>query len=216
MVAVRVCACGCGTPVKTKWVRGHHSRVNNISKRIDVKEKRRKRMLRTHAEGKIQPWNRGLTKTDPRVAEQSLSLDAWRHSDKNASKMSEQWKTGNIVPAHDHKHSQWKGGTSHISRRMRASRALFAKWKRPILVRDGFECVKCESTRKLIVHHNDERFAAILKKCLIQRFPDADKRKITFEESTLVIDDVVNYHVSEKVSGITLCEECHKKEHSTS
>lgn len=80
--------------------------------------------------------------------------------------------------------------------------ALYKKWKKPILIRDRFECQLCGSTERLQVHHNEERMADIIKK-----FINDD------EEDRVIINEVVNYHIDNKVSGITLCRKCHKKLH---
>lgn len=67
---LNLCACGCGEMVKGTWRRGHHQRVNNISKRPDIREMRRVSMKKRHEDG-IMPevWNKGKTKeTDERVA----------------------------------------------------------------------------------------------------------------------------------------------------
>ena len=57
------CACGCKTTIKDKlkWAKGHHSRVNNISKREDIKELRREKMQEWHDSGKWIPWNKGVS-----------------------------------------------------------------------------------------------------------------------------------------------------------
>lgn len=214
MVAVRVCACGCGAQVKNKWVRGHHSRVNNVSKRKDIRKRRSERFKQMHADGMLQPWNRGLTKEDPRVAEQSANLDEWRRSEENAKKMSDQWKTGNLVPQRGPAHSQWNGGTSHITQRMRGSRQLYLHWKRPILERDGFACARCyknSTEARLHVHHDRERFAEIVRKVIDGLY--GLERELTFEEGSLAIEAVVAYHQVNQISGITLCEECHEEAH---
>ncbi len=38
-------------------------------------------------------------------------------------------------------------------------------------------------------------------------------RTPTFDEATLVIDWVIDYHVSAGVSGVSLCEACHRDRH---
>lgn len=37
-IELHACACGCGEQVKGKWAQGHHSRVNNISKREEIRK----------------------------------------------------------------------------------------------------------------------------------------------------------------------------------
>ncbi len=219
--SLNLCACGCGVMVKGKWKWGHHSRVQNISKRDDIREKRRKHFIEMHAEGKLgEPWSRGLTKEDDvRLMALGKSISATilanpEERGRRAIKMKEQWFEGNIIPLRGPDHPNWKGGTSALTSRMRASHQLYERWKRPILVRDGFKCKRCGRGGELEVHHDQERFASILQKCLLGLFPDALDREITFDEGSRVLDAVVSYHVQNQVSGLALCEGCHEKVHS--
>jgi hypothetical protein len=61
---------------------------------------------------------------------------------------------------------------------------------------------------KLEVHHDGERFADIVKK-----FLPNDLHRLTWDEETEVVSKVVDYHVEQKVSGITLCDSCHEDNH---
>ena len=83
---------------------------------------------------------------------------------------------------------------------------LYKAWIFPIMERDGFTCRKCSKTgNELEVHHNKEPFSEILKKFTkgisISSFNYKDYIKIS--------DKIIKYH--KKVSGITLCTECHSK-----
>lgn len=172
-IELHSCACGCGERVKGTWAQGHHSRVQNISKRDDVREKRRERFVQMHKEGKIKP-------------------PVLRGPDSP-------W---------------WRGGVSKVQARIRSNTKLYEQWKRPVLVRDGFKCRVCESTSELVVHHDQERFAEIVRKMIFTLFgKEALERELTFEEGTHVVAAVLDYHVREKVSGITLCWKCHEDEH---
>jgi hypothetical protein len=219
-VAVALCACGCGVEVKNKWVRGHHSRVNNISKRNDVREKRRQNFVEMHAEGKFQPWNKGLTTEDPRVAANGLARSrAYTPEQRQirSASMSAARKNGTIPTLRGPRHSQWKGGVSRIAQRMRGSHQLYKSWKLPILQRDRFLCCDCgrgSPKVKLQVHHDREKFGDIVQRCLFSLFPDTTSREMTFDEVTIVIDAVVQYHTQNDVSGRTLCEQCHSNAHS--
>lgn len=215
---LRPCACGCGEIVKGKWAWGHHSRVNNISKREDIRKKRSENFIKMHEEGKLgETWNRGLTKEDSRVADYGRSHSE-KFSDEHRKKVSEaikkSWQNGSIVPLTGPNHSQWKGGVSRITERMRGSHKLYEAWKRPILVRDSFKCRKCGKDDDLEVHHDGERFSEILQKRMFSLFPECFDRELTFEEGSKVIDYVVDYHVRNGVTGLTLCTLCHEKEHS--
>ena len=225
------CACGCGEKVRGTWAWGHHSRVKNVSKREDVREKRRDSFYRLHEEGKLHSdWNKGLTKeTDERVAQNGTAISLSVLSDpmkieKRSRRMSQSWKDGKIVPLVGRDHPQWKGGTSALTQIIRASGNLYREWRYPILKRDGFKCVECGKTGELNVHHDKERFCDILRFC-VMIFLDATYRQydperlpeLTWDEKKAVEATVVSYHVrsssGEPVSGITLCYECHEKAH---
>lgn len=212
---MNICACGCKKEVKGKWAQGHHSRVNNISKRPDVKEKRRKAMTQLHEENKIPCWNRGLSKeTDIRVANYGLAgSKSWDEEKrkKYSNLMKEQRKTGKIQVLSGSSHSQWKGGTSTITQRCRGNLRFYNEWKLQILKRDNFTCVSCKNSKmKLAVHHDKERFASIIKKCMNGC---SLERELSWDEQTEIVEKVINYHVKNNVSGITLCYDCHEKIH---
>lgn len=208
------CMCGCGGVTKGKWVRGHHSRVNNVSKRADIKERRSERFKQMHASGKLgKAWNKGLSKeTDERVAAYGKTRSS-SFSEEEKMKLSNQMRENRlsgIVPTlYGPDHSQWKGGVSSIVQRLRGS-ALYKHWKRPILERDGFRCKRCGvgSEGMLEVHHDQERFATI-----VQRFLPADHHQLSWDEETGVVEKIVDYHVTASVSGVTLCHGCHDSSH---
>lgn len=130
--------------------------------------------------------------------------------------MKKAWVEGDLTPLRGPDNGNWKGGVSTITQRLRGG-ALYKLWKLPILQRDGFRCVQCHRGSdevQLEVHHDGERFAEVLQKCLLQLFPDAHEREISFEDGTRVIEEVVAYHVRECVSGRTLCTDCHDQEHA--
>ena len=100
----------------------------------------------------------------------------------------------------------WKGGSSSISNLIYANNRLYKEWKYPILKGNGFKCVQCQSTGELHVHHNKEKLSEI-----ITRFnSDAPDN---FEIKKMIADEVIDYHIQNDVSGITLCEDCHKEMH---
>ena len=222
---LKPCACGCGTMVKYKWAHGHHVRINNPSKLESVKELRRQNLPKRRAAGLLTrvSWKKGLTKdTDPRVAAAGRACSATLQANPQelmarAERMAKRWDEGKLAPLRGPDHPMWKGGTSHISQRLRASRDLYKLWKLPLLQRDGFRCQECQrgsDEAELQVHHDQERFADILRQTIFQLFPDALERQLSFEEGTQVIEEVVAYHVWEHVSGRTLCVECHDQKHA--
>lgn len=198
------CLCGCGEPVKKKWVRGHHSRVNNISKRPDIREKRRKKMQEWHDSGDWQPWNKGVSDERTKRNGQSVAEargDKWKKRVSNALKKNRQTFRGSNHPV-------WKGGSSTLIQRLRSSHQLYKLWKRPILERDGFKCVECGYTKKLQVHHDKEKMSFI-----VHKFVDKNSSKRNFEEDSVIVEQIVQYHIENNVSGKTLCAYCHKTRH---
>lgn len=111
---------------------------------------------------------------------------------------------GKIVPLYGKNHSRWNGGTSSISMIVYNDHRLYKDWKYPILVRDGFKCIKCGETTDLHVHHDKELMCEIIKKHMVDGIED-----MSFELKETIADKVVDYHINNQVSGITLCRKCH-------
>ena len=103
---------------------------------------------------------------------------------------------------------RWKGGKSAVQNIARADNRLYKLWKFPILQEAEFRCSKCGSEEELHVHHNKESFADI-----IDIFLPKHNKELNFDEKKLITEQIINYHVKNKVSGIVLCRECHKKLH---
>lgn len=202
----RFCLCGCGESVKNKWVRGHHSRVNNISKRPDIREKRRKQMQDWHDSGEWQPWNKGVsderTKKNGRAVAASRG-EVWRKNAANALRKNRKTFSGPD-------HGQWQGGTSPLYALLRADHRLYKEWKKPILERDGFSCTQCSYTKQLEIHHDKEQMSDIVK--LFVKKTDLER---SWKEKKKVVDNVVQYHIDQQVSGVTLCRDCHKDRHNS-
>lgn len=217
---IKYCQCGCGTVVKNKWAWGHHSRVNNISKRSDVKEKRRKTAFERHKVGGFgEIWNKGKTKEeDTRLIKCGRPVEVLSEEERKfrSDQMKKSWAEEKIVPLRGPDHPQWQGGTSTITQRVRGATRHYETWKRPILVRDSFRCTRCGSGHDLVVHHDVRMFAEIMKERLLELYPDARVRRLTWDEETRVVDDIIDHHVSQDVSGITLCEPCHDLVHERS
>jgi hypothetical protein len=124
--------------------------------------------------------------------------------------MSENRKSGIIPTLYGKDHSQWNGGTSRLRDMIYADVRLYKQWKYPILVRDGFKCSVCPNTKNLHVHHNQEEMCEIVKSHLTGI---TEEMLNDFEMKRGVVNKIVNYHIMNKVSGITLCEDCHNKLH---
>lgn len=216
-----LCKCGCGE--KVKWnatdkkfrdlCQGHYSRIHNNwgsnpAAQLKSAETRRKQ----YANGERIQWNAGLTvKTDSRVAEYGKGVsEAFTNvrRDEYRDRFNRLRLEGKIVPLHGPQHSQWKGGASSINVLVRARTKLYKEWKYPILIRDGFKCVECGESSNLHVHHDKEQMCEIIQKHLVD-----DMNPKTFEEKEMIADAVVDYHINNKVSGVTLCGRCHEEKH---
>jgi hypothetical protein len=219
------CGCGCGSPVKFDsivvgfrgYVRGHHQRVNNnfanskegLKKSQDVRREMHKR-------GEIKIWNKGETKeTDERLKDMGRKSSKTIRSDpskivKRSELMRKNRLDGTIATLKGKDHSQWKGGTSALQPMVRSH--LHTRWVYPKLRESGFKCRRCEVPGPgLEVHHDKERFAEILQKAIAELGEPGD----SFEKRSLIAEWVAQYHVDNDVSGIVLCENCHKNQHLT-
>lgn len=221
------CACGCGQVIThfwditkgfSKFIRGHHSRVkNNWGHNVQALNKSHASRRESFAAGEWSAWNKGETKhTDDRVAslgkKQSDNFTSERRA-KRAEIMTKSWETGAIVPLYGPAHSQWKGGASALQPIVRSR--LHAVWTYPKLRASGFRCSACDAPGPgLEVHHDQERFAAILQKA-IALFGEVDPSRPDedFERKDSIADWVTRYHVEKEVSGVVLCVDCHEKAH---
>ena len=115
------------------------------------------------------------------------------------------FKKGHVVP------QEWREkisksineNKSSINKLLYGNHEFWRRWKLPILQRDNFQCQNCGSKEDLEVHHDKETMAEI-----INRLYNSNLSK--YENVKLIID----YHVNNKVSGITLCKKCHTKTHT--
>jgi hypothetical protein len=216
-----LCKCGCGEKVvwsNTKksfcdLKHGHYSRIHNnwgnnpmaLKKSLETRKER-------FETGEITTWNNGLTsETDDRVKKNGLAVaDAFTidRKKKYSKIMRENRLDGTVPTLHGPQHSQWKGGASSINVLVRARVKLYKDWKYPIIVRDGFKCVECGAITQLHVHHDKEQMCEIIQKHLVD-----DMTPRTFAEKEMIADAVVDYHIKNHVSGITLCGKCHKEKH---
>jgi hypothetical protein len=214
------CKCGCGedVPFRTlqkgykEWIRGHISRVKNNwghnTNAINNSAQTRRKQFKS---GERKVWNDGLTKeSDERVkingVHRGMAFD--EKSKFEYSQRMREYRLNGIIPTRWGKESaNWKGGTSSINNLVRANKRLYTDWIYPILCRDGFKCVKCGSSDKLEVHHNTETMSEILKHYVEKDY------EYTFDEKREIMNKVIDYHISNEVSGETLCRECHMELH---
>jgi hypothetical protein len=216
------CKCGCGnyTPFKTlqygykEWIRGHASRVKNNwghnQSAIDKSTKTRRTQFKN---GERAVWNIGLNKeTDERVFNYGKNVSISIKSnpielERRKQHIQQQWRDGIFKVKWGSDSANWKGGTSSINNLVRANKRLYTDWIYPILVRDGFKCVKCESTTKLEVHHTNETMSGILH-MYVENDDD-----FTFDEKREIMNKIIDYHISNDVIGETLCKSCHMELH---
>ncbi len=220
------CACKCGSAVKfhtvqtgfSEYAWGHASRVNNNwghNKEAQQKSQGVRREM--HKRGEHAVWNRGETKeTSEQVAAYGMKGSETIRSNPELIKqrsdvMRESRLDGTIRTLYGAEHSQWKGGTSALQPLARAR--LHSVWTYPKLKASGFRCQKCGQQKKLEVHHDQERFAAILQKAIAIFGEVTDDN---FEQKSSISEWVADYHIENDVSGIVLCERCHNDEHSSS
>lgn len=215
------CKCGCNRRVKwshrkkgfVDYCQGHQSRVNNNwghNKNAQLKSSETRRQQ--YKSGKRKVWNDGLTKdTDDRIKKYGKTIsDVFTQDRKSKYSKSMQYNRLNgIVPTLTKlNHPQWKGGVSEVNSLARSSSKLYKEWKYPILVRDKFQCIKCKNTEKLHVHHDKETMSSIVKKHVLTDIDNMD-----FDLKREIVDKIVEYHINNEVSGVTLCVKCHGELH---
>ena len=215
------CKCGCDRKVKwsyqlkafREFCQGHQSRVhNNWGHNKSAIEKSSETRRQQYSSGERKPWNDGLTLDDVRVKGNIDILTIFTRTPEERKIRSDRMRTGRLdgtVPTQrGSDHPNWKGGVSEINVLARARSRLYKEWKYPILCRDGFKCVECGETKDLQVHHDKERMCEVIERHMVDgMYPQ------TFEEKEFIADAVVDYHIKNNVSGITLCRGCHGKIH---
>ena len=217
----KLCKCGCEQKVKWSaqlkgfrdYCAGHQSRVvNNWGHNKKAIEKSAETRRQQYANGERFVWNDGLTKdVDNRVKENGIKRsEAFTEEDrkKYSKRMKKMRIDGTIPTLFGPQSSQWKGGISEINNITRSNKRLYDEWKYPILVRDGFKCIECSNGQKLHIHHDKEKMCEIVKKHVVDEGIEMD-----FELKKSIAEKIVDYHIKNKVSGITLCGKCHEKYH---
>lgn len=97
----------------------------------------------------------------------------------------------------------WKGGKVSITRLIKGFQNRNG-WYKMVYERDGFRCVHCGSKNKIEAHHKKP----------IRNIVDEHIGKFTNNEDLyrflISLDIILDSNLE---NGITLCRECHKKEH---
>lgn len=227
----RKCGCGCGKETKfgglgngySEFCWGHHSRVennwgHNEKALLKSQDKRREQI----AAGEWQAWNKGKSaETDTRIAQNNRAISESIQSrpeelQRRSEHMKKQWEDENIVSLHGADHPRWRGGVSLLSAHCHASNKLYREWKFPKLQASGFRCSRCGKEGQdahLCVHHDKERMADIIKRFSAAFGYEGREDQQAMKES--IAEAVASYHVDNDISGVVLCDVCHKEEHPT-
>lgn len=223
-----VCDCGCGVETKfcgiivgySKFCRGHQSRVsNNWGHNENAQKKSQDVRGKMWKNGEIIAWCKGKTKeTDERLAMAGAKCSKTIRANseeiqRRSQRMKENRLSGVIPSCRGADHHNWKGGVTILSAACHANYLLFTRWKFPKLVAANFKCSYCFSTKNLCVHHNIERMADIIRK--FSRQFGYEGRVNQLHVKNKIAAAVAHYHIENSVSGIVLCEGCHKREHSS-
>lgn len=106
---------------------------------------------------------------------------------------------------------RYRGGITDIRKRIRGL-AESNNWRRNIFIRDNFTCMECyiPGNGKNLIAHHIKRFNVLLTEFLSQynQFSPTED-KITL--SRIAINHKTFWDIN---NGITLCKECHTKEHT--
>ena len=95
------------------------------------------------------------------------------------------------------RHPLWRGGSEVLDRSIRHC-FQYRQWRSDVFTRDNFTCVICGGKGGDInAHHYPKAFITIFR-----------ENKITSLEEALKCEEFWNIN-----NGITLCEDCHKKQH---
>ena len=227
------CKCGCGETTGFmnglqgyhEYIRGHISRIhNNWGHNQNALDKSHETCKQMRKNGELKQWNDGLSLDDDRIKKSIDLLHKINNTIDGKKRMAKTMKEGRLngtIPTlYGTSHSQWKGGYSPLNAYCHGNRKLYSEWKYPILKEGNFKCSVCQKFGggKIIlnVHHDKERMADI-----IHRIADecgwkgyyTTQREAPEGLKAEISNRVAEYHISNKVSGKILCEECHKLEH---
>lgn len=234
------CKCGCGEQVKfldvsrgfSDYVWGHASRVNNNwghNQEAKLKGQKKRKQMLTNGEWKPftekatgEHWSKGKTKEiDDRIRKASETRETPEYKKISSQRMRENRLSGVIPTQSGQNHPMWKGGISPLNAYCRSSKKLYELWKYPLLLAAKFQCQYCFALGgNLEVHHDKITFSKILRLTaeaynwgnLLGIYLEADHPEIQILKEK-ISETVVEYHVTNKVSGLVLCQECHKNVH---
>ena len=240
---IPLCKCDCGEQVKflditqgfREYKLGHASRVTNNFQTEKSKSNSKSTRRKMLEDGSWEPfvtketgehWSKGLTKeTDERIRKMSETISKPEESKKRSERMRKNRLSGVVRTLRKEEHSQWKGGVSDLLTYCHANKKLYVEWKYPKLAKANFSCEKCSVSRAtdprplLEVHHNQQKMSEIVRhiaetlgwKDTYTTVP-SNPRSLELKEK--ISEAVALYHVQNKISGIVLCQECHKATHN--
>lgn len=104
------------------------------------------------------------------------------------------------------KSPNWKGGKQSLNARVKKFIHREHNWYFLVYQRDNFKCVKCNSKKKIDAHHIDPINQIIKRLCTNKIFLDDSDKFTWLCQQPEIIDPTL-------INGITLCRDCHKKEH---
>lgn len=129
------------------------------------------------------------------------SMYGKKHTAETKNKMSEVRRGKFGVNA-----TAWKGGRSSLCCRVKGVLHKQYNWYKKVYMRDGWKCVKCNSNNKIDAHHKIPVIVLINQLLKNKSFcTEEEKLQWLITQPELVDLNLEN--------GITLCRECHRKEH---
>jgi hypothetical protein len=195
---------------KREWIeKGQATKKITLLKHPEIKLTYRSMLGKHHSPEVIEKIKIGTSKTlKEKYGVKNVCDLRWVREKISKTKI-ERYKNGKYKIKKGKDHHNWKGGYSGVFQLIYSDPILYKKWKYPILARDGFKCIRCGQEKNLQIHHNTEKLSEIYHKIT----KNVNVANMSFEDKTKIKDSVVEYHLKNNVSGITLCKPCHKKIH---